>query len=359
MFFVIVACLPVLCGCTKSAAPDYDRLESQLLYDVCDALSEADADRAASLLRRYLDVEPDSQFARLALAHERERRIVEELSAALRRGDLPAVRRVFASAASDGDSYKILSAVAGLPAALSALQTYLEARPFATSETMRAAQARVEEHLSVLNRSPSFHSFWREEQAVLETLAARETALAMEQLVCQLDATAVSGDLPSDLLLAHLGAAAPDHPVYLANTYVTSGDWAAFRDMALATLDSGQDFSALEIACCLHWLSLSERERRVVGGLFSRGEPSSLSGAVLHAWQAAMEGRYANAVRRLRGLVGILAPRAALIDGFLTQCVLPATQLNAWCWRSPAPGVVDFLGRIEQLKAHDPLERER
>jgi hypothetical protein len=329
-----------------------------LLCDACDALAAGQAERACSLLTNYLDANPQSTFARMALAREQQRRIIDRLNAALATGDYRAVRKVFKEALEDGRAYAVLADFEALPRALEAFQAYLDRRPFPSSKAMRAARRRLVPHLPMLNRSPAFRTFWTDEESDLKALEARETAIAVRRLVAELDATAVSGGLSADLLLAHLGALAPDHPVYRAADRVLAGDWVGLRRLALVPLKSGEGFGALEIACCLAWTGLDDRERRVLGKLFARGEPESLSGLFLRAWTAAAGGRFDRASRLGRMLAGIAPPRPALIGLFLTRCVLPPAQFHAWCWRSPAPGVMDFWGRIEQLNEFDPTRQK-
>ena len=359
LLFAIIACSLALCGCTKQEAPDYNRLRTQLLCDAADALAAGNSQQAQTLLKRYRDAVPESSFARMALAREEQRHALEELNAALSSGDYRAVQKVFKQAADNGPVYEALAGFEALPPALAALQDYLDRRPFAESKKMRQAWQRLEPHLPILERSDAFRAFRLREQARLRALEARETAIVVRRLVDELDAAAVSGGLPAGLLLAHLGALAPKHPAYRAARCVLEGDWTSFRDMTLQALDKGTDFAPLEIACCLYWPALSERERNIVGKLFSRGAPESLSGFALYTWQAAVEGQFATAVRRARILTRAVCPKPALIDLFLTRCILPAPQFNAWCWRSPAPGVIDFLGRIEQLREYAPLPHKR
>ena len=356
IFFAIAACLTVCWGCAPQAAPDYDRLQSQLLCDVCDALAEGDLDRSGVLLVRYLDTDSGSRFARLALAHEKERELTDALNSALAAGDVDAVREVFDRARDDGQAYKTLIDYGGLPGALDALQLYLRSRPFGSAEEMAKAMSRLESFLALLKRSAAFARFWSEDLRILGDWRSREQALSVQYLVHALDEAAVSRELPVSVLLADLGAMVPEHPVFRASRCVKAGDWTAFRDMALESLERDTGFAPLEIACCLHWPDLSPRERRIVGRLFSRGEPETLSGLVLHAWQSAMEGRSAEAVQRARRLVCLVPPSQDLIAAFLCECVISSVQFNAWCWRSPAPGVIDVFGRIQQLRAHNPIQ---
>lgn len=347
-----VALWLALVGCGRQEPPALDTLQSQLLRDSCEALLAGDPERSRQALKRLADTPGGNALATAALERVEHHAALVEINRLLCEGRIEAASRLVREAT--GPAFRAATQAAPVIGALSALQAYLGQRPFATSEAAESAVRTLNPHRPVLDQSPAFTAFLQSEAAGFVALRQREEDEVVDWLVGELDAAAVSGPAGAASRLAHLTALRPNHMLVKAWAAASVSDIRALDELGrLATRDAAARLG-LEAGVCLAWQPMTEAAWRELIPVFITGQPAGLSGQLLQAAANAELGDYRGAVQGLHALAGVTAIDERHVSRLLGRYVLAPRQAQAWCWRTPCPGVSDILACIAQLRTSRP-----
>ena len=349
VFFAGLALLLGVSGCNDTDAPGYDDLRSQLLREACDELRDGKTEDAIKALERLAEVAPGDPFAASALARLEEYRTVVTLNDAIAAGDLPGAQELLAGAT--GESWRAAAAAAAPLEALEALQTYLDNRPFSRAVTWQAALTALVPYVDVLQKTPAGAAFLAAERRALEALQQREKGIVVDAILGALDRAAVSGSPTVEALLAHLSVAAPDHPVLHVWTQVLNGSGMADPEIREYTGSDAMRRS-LEIGMCLAWNEIKTETWASLTPALQQCQAASLAGQLLRTAIYAESHQWSEAMQSLRSLAASATPHEKHLARLLRAHVLPPTQVQAWCWQTPCPGVPELLSRIAQLQTH-------
>jgi hypothetical protein len=346
--FSLLAAWLVVSGCGRQEPPAADTLHSQLLREACDALQAGDLTRAQRAVKRLADVSPGDTFAGAAKERIEHHAALAQINDAIRHGDVKAAARALREPT--GSAFYAEAEAGPAVDALAAFKAYLGKRPFATVEAAETALRALNPHRPLLDPSPAFLAFMAQETAAIAALRAREEETVVEWLATELDAAAVSGAPLTAERLAHLAALRPQHPLVQAWAAAWVSDIRTLNQLSALTGQDGASRRAFEVGICLAWPRLSAAAWRAVADPLALGQPASLSGQLLQAAAAATVGRYDAAVRNLHALGAQTTIDPQHITRLLSLYVLAPRQAEAWCWRTPCPGVTDVLGCIVQLR---------
>lgn len=350
--FLLPAVWLALAGCGRSEAPAPAVLHSQLLRDACDALLAGDAARARRSLERLRDTSPGDGFAGAALERVEHHVALTQINDALRQGRVEEASRLVREAT--GPAFSAATQAGPMVAALVAFKGYLDIRPFTTVDSAEAALRALNPQRPLLDQSPAFLAFIQEETAALTGLRQREEDAVVEWLVSELDAAAVNGAPLVAQRLAHLAALRPQHPLVQTWAAAWVSDVRALNQLSGLSAQDPASRRAFEVGVCLAWPQMNAAAWRVVADPLALGQPAGLSGQLLQAAAAAGVGQYDKAVSDLRALAAQSAIEPRHVTRLLSQYVLSPRQAEAWCWRTPCPGVADVLGCIVQLRTSRP-----
>ena len=341
-----------LAGCGRQAPPAADTLHSQLLRDACDALLAGDAARSRRTLGKLGDVNSGDAFATAAVERIEHHAALAQINDAVRQGRIEEASRYVREAT--GPAFTAASQAGPRVAALVALNQYLDKRPFASANAAETALRALNPHRPLLDPSPAFLAFIQEETAALTVLRQREEDTVVEWLASELDAAAVSGAPLAAERLAHLAALRPQHPLVRTWAAAWVSDVQALNQLSALTGKDPASRRAFEAGVCLAWPRLSAAAWGAVADPLALGLPAGLSGQLLQAATAAAAGRYDTAVRNLHALAAQTTIDPQHVARLLSLYVLSPQQAEAWCWRTPCPGVTDVLGCIVQLRTSRP-----
>ena len=352
-WWAILVTALVACGCGREAVPDYDSEQSQLLVSTLAEIRAGDPARSLAALEALGAADPNSRLPELALAHERDRELVARLNRHLQSGELGQAGEILRHQRRFGDMGTSLMAWSELPDALRAMERYVAGKPYQTSVQMRQALARLDEWQRLLAESPAFQTFRNAEYEALSGLVNQEKDRIAQSLLSDLDALVLVGDDQAGQVLAQIvSTVGLGHPLPATVDAVARGDWRKVRELSEMG-DSGLYRSEyLEIAFAMFWDELPSEVRRALGRGLVRLSPCTLSGLLLHSRYAAQYGRMDDAVIYLRELSSSVQMTPSLVGRVLESMVLPRTAFGADCWQRPVPGVIDLLGRLDQLRDH-------
>jgi hypothetical protein len=350
--FLLPAVWLALAGCGRQAPPAIETLHSQLLRDACDAFLAGDMARSRRALERLGEARPGDAFAAAARGRVEHHAALLQINDAIREGRVEDARRSVREATGAAFS---AAAQTGPPVdALVAFKQYLGGRPFASVEAAEAALRLLNPHRPLLDLSPAFLAFIQGETAALTGLRTREEEVVVECLVGELDAAAVSGAPLVAERLAHLAALRPQHPLVQTWAAAWVSDMRALNQLSALTGKDPVSRRAFEAGVCLAWPQLSAAAWRAVSDPLALGQPAGLSGQLLQAAAAASAGQYDAAVRNLHALAAQTTIEPQHVARLLSLFVVSPRQAEAWCWRTPCPGVADVLGCIVQLRTSQP-----
>ncbi len=347
----------LMAGCGREAPPPAESLRSQLLREACDAMLTGDVRRSRQALERLeaaaeaapSGAPPSDAFARVARERVEQQARLAEINGALRAGRVEDAAVLVREAT--GPGFKAAAQAAPAVEALLVLQGYLRKRPFATSDEAEVAlRAFTEEHRRLLDASPAFREFLDQQNAELAAMRRREEITVVDWLVAELDTTAVEGGPHAAERLAHLAALRPEHDVVRTWAAAVGSDVRALNRLSSLTAGGPASRRAFEVGICLAWHQMSAAAWEVVAPPLALGPPASLSGQLLKAAAAAEVGQYDEAVRNLHDLASQSAIDRGHVELLLRRYVVGPGQAEAWCWRTPGPGVADILACILQLR---------
>lgn len=350
--FLLSAVWLALAGCGGQAPPAVDALHSQLLRDACDALLASDAARSRRALERLREARPGDAFAAAAAERVEHHAARVQINDAIRQGRIEEASRYVREAT--GAAFSAAVQTGPAVAALVALKQYLAGRPFASVEAAEAALRKLNSHRPLLDLSPAFLVFIQGETAALAALRVHEEEVVVECLASELDAAAVSGAPLASERLAHLAALRPQHPLVQTWAAAWVSDVRALNRLSALTGKDPASRRAFEAGICLAWSQLDAAAWHVVAAPLALGQPAGLSGQLLQAATAAAAGQYEAAVRNLHALAAQTAIEPQHVARLLSLYLLSPRQAEAWCWRTPCPGVADVLGCIVQLRTSRP-----
>lgn len=336
------------CGCRRDIPPPAEGLRSQLLRDACDALLAGDTQRSLDALSRIADASPNDPFAAAARERVEHHDRLVAINRALREGRVEDASRLVDQAT--GPGFRAAAQAAPVVEAVAALQQYLRQLPFATSDAGEVALRALNPHRALLDTSPAFCEFAQQQTAALAALRRREEIAVVEWLVGELDDAAVTGAPFCAERLAHLAALRPEHPLVKAWEAACGSDLKGLSRLSDQTAGEATARRAFEVGICLAWHDMSPAAWQAVSPPLALGTPASASGQLLKAAAAAEVGQYGEAARSLRALASQTTLANRHVARLLGQYLLSPAQAQAWCWRTPCPGVADVLACIIQLR---------
>jgi hypothetical protein len=350
--FLLPAVWLALCGCGRQVPPAADTLHSQLLRDACDALLAGDPTRTRRALERLADTSPEDGFAAVARERVEHHLALAQINAAILQGRVEEASRCVRDAT--GPAFSAASQAGPAVAALVAFKQYLGKRPFATVDAAEAALRALNPHRPLLDQSPAFLAFAQKETAALTGLRLREEETVIECLVRELEVAAVSGAPQVAPRLAHLAALRPQHPLVQTWAAAWVSDVRTLNRLSALTGKDPASRRAFEAGVCLAWPQMNAAAWRAVADPLALGQPAGLAGQLMQAAAAASAGQYATAVRNLHALAAQTPIEPRHVERLLSLYVLSPRQAEAWCWRTPCPGVADLLGCVVQLRTTRP-----
>lgn len=350
----------LLCGCGKRSAPPYDRVRSQLIVSACDNISNGQTDNAINDLQRLLDIDPHNVFAEAALHHEQQRRLLTEANALIARADHAALRLWLDHVIREGQACPELLAVRDVVPALAALDDFLAHGPWQNAAERQQALATFAPHLPVLQQSTAFQAFYHAEKEQLAAMRFQEQRQTAQRLLREIDVALFSGQRQQQAaLLDEFAAAAPSHPLqrYITHLHAKTGVTSLQALLAATDKEIPAEEAALAVvlAVTLQWHELSQPVRLAILK-HCRQMPTapSLCGAWLKARANHHPQHYQELFSYLHSLPNPPPLSKELLQDYLNFVLLPKQSVNAWCWRSPAPGVTDFLARLKQVGETQP-----
>ena len=362
-YLLLALTLPalLLCGCGKRTAPPYDRMRSQLLLSACDNIGNGQTDDAISDLQRLLDIDPHNVFAEAALHHEQQRRLLTEANALIARADHLALRLWLDQVIREGQACPELLAVRDVVPALAALDDFLAHGPWQNAAERQQALMTFDPHLPVLQQSTAFQAFYHTEKEQLAAMRFQEQRQTARRLLHDIDLALFSGlQQRQAALLDEFAAAVPGHPLqrYITHLHAKTGTASLQALLSAADKDIPAEETALAVvlAATLQWHELSRPVRLAILE-HCRQMPTvpSLCGAWLKARADHHPQHYQELFSYLRNQPNPPPPSRELLQDYLNFVLLPKQSVTAWCWRSPAPGVTDFLARLKQVGETQPV----
>ena len=351
-FFAAFLGLLCLSGCRKPEAAPRDRFRTQLSLEAYDALAAGRTDRALKLLHRLQDIYPQHSFYALAIAHERSRAAIGAFNGLLRDGRQAPALRYAREQLAQGTLVAGFDEAEPLATSLIATAEYLEKLPFPDSESASAALNGLEKHRAALAKSTRFSEWWAGQQAVLEHIRAAERAVVLRQLLASLDLALVTEDPVAEILLAQAEALAPEGILARALAAGLTGRWDELPQLMQDVGREWQGASSLEAAMCYNWPPPAHCLEGALQNALEDLQVNSFSGLLLRLLVAAETGDLEGAVSFARDLAGLTAIGPTFCRYLLETNALPRQQFAASCWRSPFPGVSDYVNRITQLREH-------
>ena len=131
-------------------------------------------------------------------------------------------------------------------------------------------------------------------------------------------------------------------------------DARALSQLSALTAKDPASRRAFETGVCLAWPKMNAAAWSAVAAVLALGQPAGLSGQLLQAAAAAAAGQYDLAVRNLHALAAQTVIEPQHVARLLSLYLLSPRQAEAWCWRTPCPGVADVLGCVVQLRTSRP-----
>ena len=350
-----------LCGCGKRPAPPYNRMRSQLIVSACDNISNEQTDAAIDDLQRLLDIDADNAFAEAALHHEQQRRLLAEANALIARADHVALRLWLDQVIRDGQASPELLALRDVAPALAALAAFLAHAPWHNATERQQALAKLEPSLPVLQQSVAFQAFYHTEKEQLAAMHSQEQRQTALRLLRELDNALFSGLRQRQAaILNEFATTIPGHPLQHYITHLNAKTTTASLQAVLSATDKGVPAAeatlAAVLAATMQWRDLSQPVRLAIQK-HSQQLPASASlcGAWLKARVNHQPRHYQELFSYLYSLPGPPPLSKELLQDYLNFVLLPKQSVTAWCWRSPAPGVTDFLARLKQVGETQPV----
>ena len=350
-----------LCGCGKRSAPPYNRVRSQLIVSACDNISNAQTDAAIDDLQRLLDIDADNAFAEATLHHEQQRRLLAEANALIARADHVALRLWLDQVIRDGQAGPKLLAVRDVAPALAALADFLAHGPWQNATERQQALAKLEPFLPVLQQSVAFQAFYHTEKEQLAAMRSQEQRQTALRLLRELDHALFSGlRQRQTAILDEFATAVPGHPLQRYITHLNATTTIASLHAVLSATDKSipaeEATLATVLAATLQWSVLSQPVRLAIQKHCQQlPTTTSLCGAWLQARANHHPRHYQELFSYLHSLPSPPPLSKDLLQDYLNFVLLPKQAVTAWCWRSPAPGVTDFLARLKQVGETQPV----
>jgi hypothetical protein len=339
----ILLVLPLLLcfgGCRQAAAPDYERLRSQMILELFEHMADANAADSLPLLKRLEEISPALPF--FPQAHSRQQRLlcVQQLNRLLHDGKLEEARQTLSEQARDGLDAPLVSTWQQGLDSLTALDAYCLQLPYPNSGMATSALQTLTPHLDTLNRHPDFSAWLEQQKRQISELRQREHRQTMRKLIQDCDRIAISNSAKADEILKKIAGADP----VLAK--IVSG--AGQPDFSSSEEDSLAD-AALKLQEIVRWRALSNGQGNIAIPADPQTPPRSLAGQAVQAYALASQGRTAEAVDVLAKISRQARVEPSQLSPFLTRFILPREQFLARPWRSPFPGVTDYLNRLGQI----------
>jgi hypothetical protein len=327
-------------GCRQAAAPDYERLRSQMILELFEHMANANAADSLPLLKRLEEISPALPFFPQARSHQQTLLCVQQLNRLLHDGKLDEARQTLTEQSREGlDAPLVRTWQQGL-GSLTALDAYCRQLPYPNSAKATGALQTLTPHLDILNRHPAFSNWLDQQKHQISELRQREHRQTMRKLIQDCDRIAISNSAKANQILKKIAAADPD----LAKIVSGSGQ----ADFSSSEEDPLTE-AALKLQEIVRWRALSGGQGNVALLAAPQASPLSLSGQAIQAYTLASRGRTAEAVDLLAKISRQARVEPSQLSPFLTRFILPREQFLARPWRSPFPGVTDYLNRLGQI----------
>lgn len=320
------------CGNSDTAKVQLSDLDTQIFEQTIHALATGRPEDSLSKIDRLKGLYPRATFLHLASEHEQRRQAMLALNKRVVNGEINSARTLAEdqSVLLSGDtSYRRIISHLN---ALDTLHSYISQRPYSEAATARTALLKLQKHEETLSTIPDYNAWFKRQKRIIAQRAAVEQKQSMRQLIYSLDVAAMGGKDQVSLMLAVLVTDLPE-----AEDSPTKSLKSAIADVTGRAPLAMQD----------HGLGIAfEHEVSQPSG---SGTPGA-SSALLEAVRQVRRGKAHQAVALLKKLPlrhhGI-APVAHAV--LLRRLLLPEEQYHAACWRTPFPGVPDYLARLIQL----------
>jgi len=337
-------------GCNRVKAPDYDRLQYQLLRDYFAATN--DPVQAEKLLDKLADLSPGQPLITLARKQEQFRQVMFTLNRLARERRLEEARNfITLMKAQHGPLPELLQAET-IFNALAAVENYRKQQPYSRSADAVKALEPVLRQGSVLNPEPAFGIWLQAQDEDIRQLKARELIQEFNRKLLDLDRLLISGAPNAGTLLQEMkkmNVPTAEAGPALQGLTVPVPDFPASLE-ALTASPASPLRTVAEIRLCQAWPELTRAQQDAIASRFEKAEPVSRHGKLLQIRILARRGQMAEAIIRSQDLIRQTALSKELVSEGLTVFVLPKEQFLARNWLTPFPTFTDFLLRLEQLR---------
>ena len=336
-------------------------MRSQLIVSACDHSSNGQTDDAINDLQRLLDIDANNAFAEAALHHEQQRRLLAQANALIAQADHVALKLWLDQVIRDGQASPELLAAQDVAPALAALADFLAHGPWQNASEHQQALAKLESFLPVLQQSVAFQAFYHTEKKQLAALRFQEQRRTAQRLLHDLDRALFSGLRQQQAaILDEFAAAVPGHPLqrYIMHlqTKTTTASLPALFAAGDKDIPTEETALAAVLAATLQWHELSQPVQLAMQNHCQHlPMPPSFCAAWLKARVNHQPRHYQDLFSYLHSLPNPPPLSQDLLQDYLHFVLLPKQAISAWCWRSPVPGVTDFLARLKQVGETQPV----
>ena len=334
-------CLVASCGRTPEPAPDYDNRRLTRLVEAVEAIRAQRTDDALTSLRALSDDYPADRFPAAAFRHEQKRQLLSQANALLSDLSLNLLLDFIRQAERNGDTFPELLDYSAIKDALDQLRLFHARMPWTHADTLERNLRDLNRHHAILNQSPTFREFHEQQLQTLRQLREQEQRHAEKTALDRLDRALVTNSATPQPLLQAARQQSPTlntllgQPAKLAQQQEQSG--------AASVLQA-----SWELAAALSWDKLAAADQRRILARLAANRPVTLTGA----WLATRHDAWPDAAQHFLQLLSARqagTPRPDIVRLLLTHHLLSQAHYQAWCWRSPCPGVPELIARLTQI----------
>ncbi|MBP5638232.1 MAG: hypothetical protein J6X55_02045 [Victivallales bacterium] len=350
IFFLLCAVF-FFAACRKKqqSAPEYDSRRSELLFASCEAMQEQDSGKTYEALKQMAEEFPTDKFATVAFRQEQKRQLIEKANSLLNDTSLNQLEQMLREIEVRGRVSPELLEYSQIKNALDQLRIFVSRMPWTSAESLRQNLRNLDVYEPILSQSQTFLSFRKQQDEILANLQKNEAHAAVMNTAATLEIALISG---TGITKAHdacrkLAAAQPGNFLTRALAMKTAKDAKKLCEGVGRTSDDMK--VCLEIAALDKWESLDKPTQNQILAFIGKNAPKSPSGH----WLATKNKLTASAPMDFmaalsRDYPGCI-PSQTIVREFMENNILSKAHYNAWCWRSPCPGVTELLARLKQV----------
>ena len=332
---LVLLFLTAACGRKQSAGP-YISDRGELLRGAFAALAADDSDKAEHCLERLAAVGDDDNFAQLCLAQEVRRQAMTRLNQALATGDPAKVGKVIQEQIASHGAKSGLENFRTLPSALGRLMQARSSMPWTTASQAISDLDGLAIYEAPLQTLPSYRQWKDTAVQQKEALKTREQENRGAALLLKADAEIASG-------LSWRNRFVP-----MENPQTVGPGLAAVAAAVIAD-NSPEKVQPKTVG-------LPEKQRfltgEILGWCFGRPDflvpgnrTATICGQLLETEGLLIRGRMQEARDRLLSLEAGDSLASAHRQRLLQAAGLDGEDVQAPCWKTPAPSVPDLLNR--------------